>query len=260
LVNRYHGIIEFLQQQSNCKNPRIESMKIVAATHQGFVRKNNEDRLLARTYADGTGLLAVADGLGGHEAGERAAQMAVSALEGLDVDAVDVDERLVSLVCNMNQDILNEAARDSTFKKMGTTLTAALVRNGTVHWVHVGDSRLYLLRDRILVQITEDQTPLGILVRGGEISKEEARIHPLRNLLMSCLGREECEVDSGILELRAGDLLLLTTDGLHDSIPEEKLVSLLQENDALQAKADALIQAGLAAGGLDNISLVAAEV
>lgn len=234
-------------------------MKIASTTHPGLIRKNNEDRLLAREYTGGAVLLAVADGLGGHEAGERAAQMALSALEALNVDAADMDEQLVSLVCLINQDILAAATRKPALINMGTTLTASLVRNGTAHWVHVGDSRLYLFREGILVQITEDQTPLGILVRGGEITKEEARLHPLRNLLMSCLGRKEYQVDSGTLELSAGDLLLFTTDGLHDSLSEEEAVSLLQKHDALQAKVEALIQAALNAGGRDNITVIAAE-
>lgn len=236
-----------------------DHMKIASATHPGLIRKNNEDRLLAREYTGGAVLLAVADGLGGHEAGERAAQMALSGLEALNVDASDMDEQLVSLVCLVNRDILEAASRNPALMKMGTTLTASLVRNGTAHWVHVGDSRLYLFRDGILVQITEDQTPLGILVRGGEITKEEARLHPLRNLLMSCLGRKEYEMDSGTLELSAGDLLLFTTDGLHDSISESSILSLLLEKQGLQARVDALVEAALAAGGRDNITLIAAK-
>ena len=237
-----------------------DRMKIASTTHPGLIRKNNEDRLLAREYTGGAVLLAVADGLGGHEAGERAAQMALSALEALNVDAADMDEQLVSLVCLINQDILAAATRKPALINMGTTLTASLVRSGTAHWVHVGDSRLYLFREGILLQITEDHTPLGILIRGGEITKEEARRHPLHNLLISCLGREKYEVDSGTLKLGTTDLLLFTTDGLHDGIPEEKFISLLKANVSLEAKLDGLVEAALTAGGRDNITVVAVEI
>lgn len=235
-------------------------MKIFSATHRGLVRKINEDRFLAKEYADGVALLAVADGLGGHEGGERAAQMAISTLENLDTHSPDIERDLVQLVRTANRDISEASARNPTLKKMGTTLTAALVRDGAALWVHVGDSRLYLFREGILLQITEDHTPLGILVRGGEITKEEARRHPLHNLLISCLGREKYEVDSGTLKLGTADLLLFTTDGLHDGIPEEKFISLLKANVSLEAKLDDLVEAALTAGGRDNITVVAVEI
>ncbi|GKT09763.1 PP2C family serine/threonine-protein phosphatase [Desulforhabdus sp. TSK] len=235
-------------------------MKIFSATHRGLVRKINEDRFLAKEYADGVALLAVADGLGGHEGGERAAQMAISTMENLDTHSPDIERDLVQLVRTANRDISEASARNPTLKKMGTTLTAALVRDGAAHWVHVGDSRLYLFREEILLQITEDHTPLGILVRGGEITKEEARRHPLHNLLISCLGREKYEVDSGTLKLGTADLLLFTTDGLHDGIPEEKFISLLKANVSLEAKLDDLVEAALTAGGRDNITVVAVEI
>lgn len=235
-------------------------MKIFSATHRGFVRKTNEDRLLVKEYVGSAALLAVADGLGGHKGGEYAAQMAISALENLDTHSPDIERDLVQLVRTANRNISEASARNPTLKKMGTTLTAALVRDGAAHWVHVGDSRLYLFREEILLQITEDHTPLGILVRGGEITKEEARRHPLHNLLRSCLGREEYEVDSGALELRTADLLLFTTDGLHDSIPEEEIVSLLKVDTSLETRVDALVEAALTAGGRDNITVVAVEI
>lgn len=235
-------------------------MKIVSATHRGLIREINEDRFLARDLGDEVILLAVADGLGGHKAGEHAAQSAVTILETLDFEAPDIEKSLVELVRAANRVILDASMRNFSFKGMGTTLTAALVRGGTAYWTHVGDSRLYLFREELLLQITEDQTPLASLVRSGELTKEEARLHPARNLLMSCLGREKCEIESGTLELRVDDLLLFTTDGLHGAISEAALVSILNEEIPLEAKVKALIEAALSAGGHDNITVVAAVI
>jgi len=235
-------------------------MKIVSATHRGLIREINEDRLLGRVFGEAIALLAVADGLGGHEAGEHAAQAAVTILETLDIEAPDIERSLVQLVRTANRVILEASIRNLSFKGMGTTLTAALLRAGTAYWAHVGDSRLYLFRQGLLLQITEDQTPLAILVRRGDLTKEEARRHPLRNLITSCLGREKYEIESGALELRTDDMLLLTTDGLHGSISEADLVALLKQNLSLDAKVEALIEAALSAGGQDNITVVAADI
>ncbi|HOV86616.1 MAG TPA: protein phosphatase 2C domain-containing protein, partial [Syntrophobacteraceae bacterium] len=205
-------------------------------------------------------LLVVADGLGGHASGERAAEIAVDALSGFDANSTALDRELTELVRHANRNILQAAAEDLSHHGMGTTLTAAFISNGTAHWVHVGDSRLYLFRDQVVVQVTEDQTPVGLLLRTGELSPEEARVHPARHMLMSCLGRCELEVECGALDLQRGDLILLSTDGLHDLMSEELIADILGSKRNLDDRMDDLVAAALAAGGRDNVTVAAAVI
>ncbi|MCK8604211.1 PP2C family protein-serine/threonine phosphatase [Desulfoferrobacter suflitae] len=236
------------------------NLNAYSLTHRGMVRKTNEDRSLIQKFAGGDVLLAVADGMGGHAAGERAAQIAVESLNLIRPESPDIEDQLVERLLAARRMILDITAKDPALQGMGTTLTVALVGNGTVHWTHVGDSRLYLFRENELVQVTDDHTFPGHLVKEGEISREEARAHPLRSMLLSCIGCEQFEMDTGTFDIAAGDLLLLSTDGLHDGVPEQHIISILRSNTGLKQKLDALMDAALAAGGRDNITVVAAEL
>ena len=147
-------------------------------------------------------------------------------------------------------------------RRSGTssTMTIAYVGNGIVTWAHVGDSRLYVFREGKLERVTEDDTIPGLLLAEGEIDQEEARLHPLKNVLFDCLGRGDFEAHAGWFEIQKKDILLLSTDGLHDEVPEKEMISVLLLNRDLQGKLDALVSAALDAGGSDNITLVGAEV
>lgn len=229
-------------------------------TRSGPARRRNEDRFLVKEY-DGKGvLLAVADGMGGHAAGDRAAELACQSLQAFDADTREIEDQLRELVWKANRAILDAAGRDASLDGMGTTLTATFIERSTAHWVHAGDSRLSLLRDHALAQITNDHSYPGLLLQSGEISPEEARTHPLRNLLLNCLGRSELELDAGVVTLEGGDLLLLSTDGLHDWIPEAAVIEGLDSRPGLGEKLDVLLQAALAAGGRDDITIVAAQL
>jgi protein phosphatase len=163
---------------------------------------------------------------------------------------------MAHLAEHANRRILDASAKDMSHNGMGTTLTAAFIDGAAAHWVHVGDSRLYLFRDGVLVQVTDDHTLAGLLLGAGEISAEEARVHPARNMLMSCLGRCDFEADTGTLELLANDLLLLSTDGLHDLVPEQDIADTLGGNGSIEDKPGLLVEAALGAGGRDNITVV----
>lgn len=176
-------------------------MKVFSVTHLGLVRKNNEDRFLVKKLGNGSALVAVAHGMGGHVAGERAAEIAVETMNGFDAGSTDVDAHLVELARTANCSIKEASAKDLSLNGMGTTLTAALVAARLAHWVHVGDSRIYVFREGELAAVTEDHTIAGLLLRSGEISAEEARVHPMRKVLMSCLRGADFEMDSGTLEL-----------------------------------------------------------
>jgi protein phosphatase len=143
---------------------------------------------------------------------------------------------------------------------MGTTMTIVFKKGTNAYWVHVGDSRFYVYRGNKLEQITEDHTPPGFLLTDGEITKEQARIHPLRHVLFECLGYGEFEADSGTIDVMKGDLLLLSTDGLHDEVPETTIKSILGSNTGLQEKLQAFVSAALDTGGKDNITVVGVQV
>jgi protein phosphatase len=234
-------------------------MKAYSATHKGLVREDNEDRAIVRQFGNGAVLLAVADGMGGRAAGERAAQIVADSLDAFDPDTESVEGHLGQLIQAAKQRIAEESDQHPAHRGMGTTLTAAFIRSGAVHWIHIGDSRLYLFREGVLVRVTEDHTIPGLLLREGEIDEEAARVHPLRNILLNCIGCGDFNADTGMFELKEGDLLVLSTDGLHGMAPEEEIASLLRSTIDLKDKLDALILAALNAGGRDNVTVVALE-
>jgi protein phosphatase len=236
-------------------------MKSFAMKHQGLVRNDNQDLFFVKEFDDGCILMAVADGLGGMVGGKRAAETAKECLYNFNPECQAVEAHIEELMQEANRRIMETVEKEPDLEGMGTTMTAACVRNGTVCWAHVGDSRLYLFRGDELHQITEDDTMAGFLFSEGELTKEEARIHPGNKLVFQCIGGSgEFEADTGNFEVQAGDLLLFSTDGLHDEVPEEEIVSTLRSDKDLEEKMDNLFSAALAAGGKDNIAVVVVEV
>jgi protein phosphatase len=215
---------------------------------------------LVKKFPNGSVLLAVADGAGGEAEGERAAEIARESLTSFDPGSTDITARIVESMRAADQRIVEIVTRQPELKGMGTTMTAAFFREGTVYWAHVGDSRLYLFRKGELVQLTEDDTMAGFLVTEGEISKEDAWVHPGRNMLFECIGCGEFEAETGDFALYESDLLLLTTDGLHDKIIEETMLAILKTEWELKDKLEALIAAALEASGKDNATVVGMEV
>lgn len=220
----------------------------------GRVRHHNEDRSLV-----GGDLLVVADGMGGANAGEVAAQMAVDAVGAL--PAPVTVEVVRTAVIDANRAI-RRLARDEPDKSgMGTTLTAALMRDHTLDLVHVGDSRAYLWRDGVLTQITDDHSVVAELVRRGSITAEEAESHPHRNVITRALGAEaEVDADTVTTEVRAGDVLLLCSDGLSSYVAHAAIAGVLAGAPSLSVAARELVAAANAAGGADNVTVVLARV
>lgn len=235
-------------------------MKTFALTHTGLIRNKNEDRYLIKEIADGSALLAVADGMGGEVAGDYAAEIIRNKLDSIQPSSKNNGQRLLSLVEEADRVILDKVEKDSSLEGMGTTITGVLLQNGIGSWVHVGDGRLYILRDQKLIQISTDQNMAQFLLEEHEITEEEAQTHPSRNQLDQCVGCGNCIPDTGRLEIKAGDLLILTTDGLHGEMSSETIAFLLTSKDNIEAKAKSLIQAALGAGGKDNMTVVVAEV
>jgi serine/threonine protein phosphatase PrpC len=235
-------------------------MKTFSMTHQGRLRDKNEDMCFVKEFDDGSALLGVFDGLGGQAGGDKASEKARDSLAEFNPDSRALEGHLVELMQIANRGILDMVDQVPDLRGMGTTMTVAYVGDGSVTWAHVGDSRLYLFREGKLQRITEDDTIPGLLLAEGEIDHEEARVHPLKNVLFDCLGRGDFEAHAGRFEIQEQDILLLSTDGLHDEVPEEEMISILQLNKDLQGMLEALVSAALEAGGRDNITVVGAEV
>jgi protein phosphatase len=231
-------------------------LRYAARSDRGLVRANNEDSVYA-----GARLLALADGMGGHAAGEVASQLVIAALAHLDDDEPggDLLAKLDEAVREGNSAIAAHVDHDPELEGMGTTLTAILFAGNKLGLVHVGDSRGYLLRDSELAQITKDDTFVQTLVDEGRITAEEAHSHPQRSLIMRALTGHEVEPTLIMREARAGDRYLLCSDGLSDPVSQETILEALQIPDVAES-ADRLIELALRGGGPDNVTVVVADV
>ena len=226
----------------------------VARTDTGHQRATNEDSHLERAP-----VFAVADGMGGAQAGEVASQLAIErfAHEFARQDGEDPAARLVRAARDANTAIHELSQSDARRAGMGTTLTAAYVGGDQVFVAHVGDSRAYRLRDGELVRITEDHSLVEELLRQGRLTAEEAEEHPQRSIITRALGPEpDVDVDTFAVDGRDGDVYLICSDGLSSMLSEQAVAEILRANPGLSAAADALVVAALAAGGRDNVTVV----
>lgn len=219
----------------------------------GRARPVNEDAVFARPP-----LFAVADGMGGAQAGEVASNAALRLFQrGLPDGDSPAEARLAALVADANASVHELSQADAQRAGMGTTLTAAFLDEGELAIAHVGDSRLYRFRDGVLEQRTEDHSLVGELVRRGELSPEAAEEHPQRSIITRALGPESTvEVDHATFPVRAGDVFLLCSDGLTAMVPDAEIAEILDSSRSLAKAGKALIKAANAAGGRDNISVV----
>lgn len=238
-------------------------MKLTAAalTDVGLRRTNNEDCV----FADCTsGLFIVADGMGGHAAGEVASRMAVETicrhLPPLMPPPEDAAACLQDAFINASHSILDVASAEETKRGMGTTLSVLYIDGQTAQLAHVGDSRIYRLRGTELEQLSLDHSLVAEQLRQGIISSEEARHSILRNILLQAVGLED-QIDVFLLRqpLLAGDLFLLCSDGLSDMLDDEQIRGLLN-NGSIEQTAEQLLEAAKAAGGRDNISVVVVKI
>jgi serine/threonine protein phosphatase PrpC len=231
-------------------------LRYAARSDVGLVRSNNEDSVYA-----GARLLALADGMGGHAAGEVASQLVIAALAHLDDDEPggDLLAKLDGAIRSGNSAIAAQVEMEPDLEGMGTTLTAILFAGNRLGLAHIGDSRGYLLRDGELTQITKDDTFVQTLVDEGRITREEAHSHPQRSLIMRALTGHEVEPTLTMREVRTGDRYLLCSDGLSDPVSDETILDALQIPDVTDS-ADRLIELALRGGGPDNVTVVVADV
>ena len=224
----------------------------VGLTDVGRQRQSNED-----SFFEAPPLFAVADGMGGARAGEVASRMAVEAFESSPAPDSDPEAELVTIARAANRQIYELAHSDEAYRGMGTTLTAVMVSGREVTVGHVGDSRLYRLRDDEFERLTTDHSLVEELVRKGRIAPEEAETHPQKSIITRALGVEsDVEVDTLTCAANDGDVYLICSDGLTGMLSEAEVAEVLRSRDSLEGAARHLIEAANQAGGRDNITVV----
>ena len=232
--------------------------RAAGVTDTGRRRRRNEDAFVCDPP-----LFAIADGMGGAQAGELASRLAAAAIEEAGA-AVGDEEAVAGAVRAANARIFERSLTDPAVAGMGTTATVALVDEhaGTLTLAHVGDSRAYRYRDAELEQLTTDHSLVAELVRTGRLTEAEAAVHPHRSVITRALGTEaEVEVDTRTLELAVGDVVLLCSDGLSAMVRDDEIARRLEESDLdPYLAAETLVRAANAAGGEDNVTVVVFEV
>jgi len=228
-----------------------------ATSDTGKKRRRNED-----SYVVAPPLFAVADGMGGAQAGEIASQLAAAALEETDPGAMLGPERVESLIQEANRRVHERAVSDPSTSGMGTTMTVALVEGTKVTFGHVGDSRAYRYRDGTMTQITEDHSLVNELLKSGKLSPEEADTHPQRSVITRAVGTDpDVDVDSFTLEAEPGDIFLICSDGLTDMVEDDGILEVLDRfHDDLDRVTKSLVSAANRGGGEDNITVVAFRI
>ena len=254
----------------------MSQVSSVAVTHTGLRREGNEDAFRERPDL---GLYVVADGMGGHEAGEVASRLTVQVIESFIDDTKNADinqtwpfpydtkkslaaNRLVAAFRLANKRVAAAIADNPDLKGMATTAVAILLQPaGKAQVAHVGDSRVYQQRDGQLRQLTADHSWVGEQVRAGVLSDDDAQRHPWRNVVTRAIsGGDDPEVDVLELSLNPGDRMLVCSDGLSSVVQPSRLAELMNQNSDLTSCADALIEAANDAGGPDNITVILVEI
>lgn len=226
------------------------------ATDVGRVRTNNEDALHTSER-----LFAVADGMGGHQGGEVASETAMRVL--IETFVESTPEGLIGAAQHANEAVLEQAAGDPELHGMGTTLVAIapVTDSESIAWINIGDSRLYLLRDGELTQVSEDHSQVQEAVRAGVLSPEEARTHPQRNIVTRALGIDpDVQVDGDAVDAYAGDRYLLCSDGLTDYVEDDRIAATLRRLEDPTEASRELVRLANEGGGRDNITVVVVDV
>jgi len=239
-------------------------MLTVLRSHVGKVRQVNEDQAWSGALADGWTAAIVADGMGGHRAGDVASSLAVDSLVqslqawGHTASAADAATKLSGIVKQANKVVFDTASLNDRYHNMGTTVVMALIREDAALLGHIGDSRAYRLRGGQLELLTEDHTLVNELTKSGQLTPQEAAHHPRRNVLTRALGTDrEVDADVQLIDWQNGDVMLLCSDGLSGLVEDSEVQAALERpGTGLEQRADELIELALAAGGDDNITVV----
>ena len=230
------------------------SLAAHGVSHKGR-RKTNEDSMVIDQEI---GLFVVADGMGGHNAGEVASALAVKSLHEFLGQADEANEStLAEALCVANDQVLNAASTNSTYEGMGTTVVAACIKGGSVVFANVGDSRIYRMSGGALQQLTLDDSWVSRVLPADAIGSEEASRHPMRHVLTKVVGlREDMEPTVGSSPFAPGDTLLLCSDGLHGVVNDDAIATLLRQPGSVEQIASELVERALSSGSTDNITAV----
>jgi len=238
-------------------------MKTFSKTDIGMVREVNQDYVFTTETPIGNlpNLLVVADGMGGHRAGEYASRLAVEVLkqelEGSTKD--DPEAMMRNAITLANERVLEAARQDAKLSGMGTTLVVATVIEQTLYFANVGDSRLYLLNDDIK-QLSKDHSLVQEMVRLGGINQEEAKNHPDKNIITRAIGaKDEVEIDFFEYRLKKGDVILMCTDGLSNMVDNEEILHIVKCSRDVVEAVEQLIERAKDNGGSDNIGIIVAQ-
>lgn len=237
-------------------------MEFYFQSDQGKRRQNNQDYAQVFTNQAGKVLALLADGMGGHQAGDLASQLTVNEIgrcwESETITASEeVVKWLIQKIQTENTRIYEKGQEDPALTGMGTTLEAVSILDDQLTLAHVGDSRIYVLRDEQLLPLTEDHSLVHALVKSGEITPEMAAVHPRKNIITRSVGMPgTIEVDVAIHNVRTDDRVLICSDGLTNMVSEEKISAIIRQNTSLKDTAQALIDAANEQGGTDNITVV----
>ncbi len=234
-------------------------MNSYAVTHIGYVKRKNEDRYIVKNCEKGK-LFVVADGVGGNIAGHHAAKTIVETLSLIDENVYDIGKELKELIEKSHELVIAKIDKHHKLEGMGSTATSLYVTNKSAYWSHVGDSRLYIMNDSEIKQITKDHTMAQFLLDEGAITIDDESYEQSKNFLIQCVGGSECEPDFGNFDVKEGDILLLASDGLHDFIEDELIHKIMIETDALETGAGTLLDEALKTGGKDNITIAVAKI
>ncbi|OPA78781.1 serine/threonine protein phosphatase [Paenibacillus selenitireducens] len=242
-------------------------MNMVQRSDVGRVRTINEDLSWVQTLDNGHTLAIVADGMGGHQAGDTASRLAVATvteqLQSLEADLTteQLSEALTNAILRANRVIYELASQDMKYHNMGTTIVAVLLDGAAGVIGHIGDSRIYKVNNHSIEQLTEDHSLVNELLKSGQITDEEAEHHPRKNVLTRALGTDpDVSVEISTISFEPGEMLVLCSDGLSNRVSEEQMTATVFSSDySLEDKADLLLQMALQAGGEDNITVVLLE-
>lgn len=239
-------------------------MKAVGKTDTGILRKNNEDTIYVyHSKGELENISIVADGMGGHNAGEIASRNAIEYFLEYFTDKFDNTEfekilyLMADAITYSNSKVYENSFKDDAYKGMGTTFLCAVIYNGKLSICNIGDSRLYILENGKLTQITEDHALVADMVKRGEITEEEAKNHPNRNVITRSLGTSEnVLIDTFEMDVEHDDIILMCSDGLNTMLEDERIERILLSEESLEAKVDSLIVEAKLEGGFDNVSVI----
>ncbi len=233
-------------------------MNVIAKSDRGR-RNNNEDRYYV---SKDNRLLILADGMGGHAAGELASEIAVETIGSFTEDFANKQgegllDAMREAVTEANEKIFTRASEDVQLKGMGTTLSLAYLCEDFLYYINIGDSRIYYLSDHELTQLTVDDSFVNYLVHMGDITEEEAKVHPQRNILTKAMGsKRDISFDISYIPLDKLEKLLLCTDGLTDALDAHEIAEILSQDKSIELLGDQLIEQALEQGSSDNISVI----